>query len=80
MLEDAGLPTARVQDMAEVLRDPQILARNMVLPVAAAPGGPAFTAPGNPIKMTGLPEADHRPPAPRLDGDRQVILRWLDGS
>ena len=80
VLEDAGLPTARVQDMAEALRDPQILARNMVLPVAAAPGRPAFTAPGNPIKMTGLPEAEHRPPAPGLDGDRQAILRWLDGS
>ena len=80
VLEAAGLPTASVQDMAAVLKDPQLLARNMVLPVAANPGGASFTAPGNPIKMSGLPEPTARPPAPRLDADRQAILDWLDGS
>ena len=80
VLEGAGLPTARVQDMGQVLRDPQILARNMVLPVTPQPGGPAFTATGNPIKMSSLPEAASRPPAPRLDGDRAAILAWLDGT
>ncbi|MCX7287838.1 MAG: CoA transferase [Rhodobacterales bacterium] len=78
-LEGAGLPTARVQNMAEVLRDPQILARNMVLPVVPRPGGPAFTATGNPVKMSTLPEATSRAAAPALDGDRQAILDWLDG-
>lgn len=78
VLEAAGLPTAQVQDMGQVLRDPQILARAMVLPVAARNGGPAFTAPGNPVKMSSLPEIDHRAPAPALDGDRAAILRWLD--
>ncbi len=80
VLEGAGLPTARVQDMGEVLRDPQLLARSMVLPVAARAGGPAFVAPGNPIKMTSLPEIAGRPPAPRLDGDRAAILDWLEGG
>ncbi len=37
-LDAAALPTARVQDMAQVLRDPQLLARNMVLRVQAAAG------------------------------------------
>jgi CoA:oxalate CoA-transferase len=77
-LDAAGLPTARVQDMVEVLADPQIAARNMVLPVTPHPGGPAFTAPGNPIKMSTLPEAMSLPPAPRLDGDRAAILGWLE--
>jgi CoA:oxalate CoA-transferase len=77
VLEAAGLPTARVQDMVEVLADPQIRARNMVLPVTPHPGGPAFTATGNPIKMSTLPEVDTLPPAPRLDGDRKAILDWL---
>lgn len=76
-LEAAGLPTARVQDMAEVLRDPQLLARAMVLPVDPDAKGNHFTAPGNPIKMSSLPELDHRPAAPRLDGDRAAILNWL---
>ncbi len=79
-LEAAGLPTARVQDMAQVLRDPQLLARSMVLPVAPRPGGPAFVAPGNPVKMSTLPEISGRPPAPALDGDRAAVLAWLDGS
>lgn len=78
VLEGAGLPTARVQDMVEVLADPQIRARNMVLPVTPHPGGPAFTATGNPIKMSTLPEVARLPPAPRLDGDRAAILDWLD--
>ncbi len=76
-LEGAGLPTGRVQDMAQVLRDPQILARNMVLPVAPRPGGAAFVASGNPIKMSTLPEMQAREPAPALDADRQAILDWL---
>lgn len=79
-LEAAGLPTARVQDMAQVLADPQILARHMVLPVQAQQDGPSFTAPGNPIKMSTLPEISTRAPAPRLDGDRAAILAWLNGA
>lgn len=79
-LEDAKLPTARVQDMGQVLQDPQLLARHMVLPVAAQPGGPAFTAAGNPIKMSTLPEITTRGPAPRLDGDRAAILAWAKGA
>lgn len=76
--EAAGVPTGRVQDMAEVLRDPQILARNMVARIAAAPGRPGFIAAGNPIKMSGLADQTDRAPAPCLDGDRQAVLDWLD--
>ena len=79
-LDAAALPTARVQDMAQVLRDPQLLARNMVLRVQARPGGPAFAAAGNPVKMTGLAEPTSRPPAAALDGDRQAVLAWLDAT
>lgn len=78
VLEAAGLPTGRVQNMAEVLRDPQILARNMVVPVTPREGGPAFTATGNPIKMSTLSESAVLGPAPALDGDRQAVLDWLD--
>ncbi len=79
-LDGAGVPTGRVQNMAEALADPQVLARNMVLPITPHPGGPAFTAAGNPIKMTTLPEPASRGPAPRLDGDRAAILDWLAGQ
>lgn len=79
-LEAAHLPTGRVQDMAQVLQDPQLLARHMVLPVTANPGAPSFTAAGNPIKMSTLDEITARAPAPRLDGDRAAILAWLNGA
>ena len=78
VLEAAGVPTGRVQTMLEAMTDPQVLARNMVVPVAPAPGGPGFTAAGNPIKMSTLPDIHSRGPAPRLDGDRAAILHWLD--
>ena len=80
VLDAAGLPTGRVQDMAQVMRDPQVMARHMVLPVPARPGGPAFTAAGNPVKMTTLADPPRRGVAPLLDGDRAEILRWLDAA
>jgi CoA:oxalate CoA-transferase len=80
VLDAAGLPTGRVQDMAEVLRDPQLLARGMVQKVAPRPDGPSFVAAGNPVKLSTLPEMTGRPPAPELDGDREAILGWLDGA
>ena len=76
-LEAAGVPTARVQDMSEAIVDPQVVARNMVVPVATRPGGPSFRAAGNPIKMSTQPDCTARGPAPLLDGDRAAILTWL---
>ncbi|MCV2870448.1 CoA transferase [Defluviimonas sp. WL0002] len=76
-LEAHGVPTGRVQNMAEALADPQVLARNMVLPVSAPEGRPTFVAAGNPVKMTGIAEPSARKPSPSLDGDRDAILRWL---
>ncbi|MGB8813303.1 MAG: CoA transferase [Paracoccaceae bacterium] len=80
VLEAAGVPTGLVQNMAEALRDPQVVARGMLVPVAARPGGPAFSAAGNPIKMSTLPDLAARGPAPALDGDRAAVLAWLDGA
>lgn len=73
----AGIPTGPIQDVAQAMRDPQILARNMVVDVLDRNGRPAFKAAGNPIKMTGLGDPSVRPAAPDLDGDRGEILRWL---
>lgn len=77
-LEAAGVPTGKVQNMAEVLADPQLVARNMITEVPARPGGASFTAAGNPIKMTGLADPAPRGPAPALDGDRAAVMAWLD--
>lgn len=74
----AGIPSGPIQNVAQVLRDPQILARNMLVDVLDRNGRPAFKAAGNPIKMSGLNDPTVRPAAPDLDGDRGDILRWLE--
>ncbi|SHL23229.1 CoA:oxalate CoA-transferase [Roseovarius marisflavi] len=76
-LEAAGVPTGPIQNLTEVLQDPQILARNMVVDVLDHAGKPAFVTAGNPIKISGLNDPKTRAPAPELDGDRQAVLDWL---
>lgn len=77
-LEAAGVPNGPIQTIAEVLRDPQIRARNMVRDVQATEGRPAFVSSGNPVKMSAMPDPIDEPPSPRLDGNRAEILAWLD--
>ncbi|NNU85518.1 CoA transferase, partial [Geobacillus sp. BMUD] len=74
----AGIPSGPIQNVAQAMRDPQILARNMVVDVLDRNGRPAFKAAGNPIKMSGLGDPTVRAAAPDLDGDRGEILRWLE--
>lgn len=77
-LSAAGVPTGPIQNVREAMQDPQLLARNMVVDVLDKSGAPAYTAAGNPIKMSALEDPATRAPAPALDGDRQAILDWLD--
>lgn len=79
-LEAAGVPTGPIQNVAEVLQDRQILARNMVVDVLDTSGAPAFVSAGNPIKISGIEDPAMRGPAPALDADRTEILNWLDAS
>ncbi|MFD1344761.1 CaiB/BaiF CoA transferase family protein [Litorisediminicola beolgyonensis] len=79
-LTAAGVPVARMQDIGEVLKDPQIAARNMIVDVLDRNGRPAFKAAGNPIKLSDAEDRTTRGPAPDLDGNRGEILRWLDGA
>ncbi|AKO97044.1 MAG: CoA transferase [Marinovum algicola] len=74
----AGIPTAPIQDVAQVLKDPQIEARRMVVDVLDRNGRHAFTAAGNPIKLSGMEDRTTRRPAPDLDGNRGEILHWLE--
>ncbi|WP_264213533.1 CaiB/BaiF CoA transferase family protein [Leisingera thetidis] len=77
LLTKTGIPTGPIQTVDQVLQDPQILARNMVVDVLGEDGRPAFTAAGNPIKMSSLPDPATRAPAPQLNGNREKILAWL---
>jgi len=77
LLTKAGVPTGPIQNVAEVLEDPQIRARNMVVDVLDLDGNPAYVAAGNPIKMSALKDPSTRPAAPKLDENREEILTWL---
>ncbi|WP_136442717.1 CaiB/BaiF CoA transferase family protein [Pacificoceanicola onchidii] len=76
-LTAAGIPTGPIQTVDQVMKDQQILARNMVVDVLDKNGRAAYKAAGNPIKLSDAPDPTTRGPAPELDGNRGEILRWL---
>jgi CoA:oxalate CoA-transferase len=79
-LQVAGVPSGPIHDIAAVMGDPQIAARNMLISTGDARGGPNQMAgnpikmAGNPIKLSGYPDPPVRRAAPDLDEDRQRIL------
>ena len=72
--ETAGIPCGPIQNVAEVLSDPQVLARNMVITSSG------LTMAGNPIKLGGFEDPSERTAAPDLDADRVKILAELFGD
>ena len=74
ILEAAGVPCGPINNVAEVVRDPHVLARNMIVEVEDTAG---FRVAGNPIKFSGLSDPRQRGPVPDLDSGRGDILREL---
>jgi CoA:oxalate CoA-transferase len=74
ILRAAGLPCGPINTIADVVADPQVQARNMVVEVDDPVAGrvPAF---GCPIKLSAFEDPRERPPPPALDADRERILR-----
>ncbi len=72
----AGIPCGPINDVAAVLADPQVQARNMVV-TAEDPVAGSMRMAGNPIKMSDAPDRPTRRPAPALDADRARILAEL---
>lgn len=75
-LERAGVPCAPINNVADVMADPQVLARNMIV-TTNDPDVGELKMQGNPIKLSAFPDPSTRDPAPMLDQDRDEILRWL---
>jgi CoA:oxalate CoA-transferase len=73
LLEDAELPCGPINDVAAVLADPQVLARQMVVDVEGPEAG-ALRVAGNPIKLSAFPDPASRGPAPRLDEHGDAIV------
>ncbi|HTQ14369.1 MAG TPA: CoA transferase [Rhizomicrobium sp.] len=76
LLQEAGIPSGPLNDVAEVMADPQIAARNMIVTVADPDLGD-IKMQGNPIKLSAHDDPKTREPAHDLDQDRAAILKWL---
>jgi len=76
LLEAAGVPCGPINNMAQVMADPQIAERNMVV-TCDDPVAGTVPMPGNPIKISGVADAASRNCAPELDQDREKILSEL---
>ncbi len=76
MLGAAGIPCGPINNIEEVVTDPHVLARNMLVRVDDPVAGQVRTT-GCPIKVDGFADPDTRGPAPELDEHRQGILREL---
>ena len=78
MLDAAGVPASRINNVAQLLEHPQIGPRNMAVEVEDPKAGRLRIA-GNPIKLSGVPDAPTRATAPDVDEDREKILGELAG-
>ncbi len=74
VLRHEDVPSAPVNTLDRVMKDPQLLHRNMVIEVGHPAGG-SFKAVGNPVKAEGAKEVFHHPPA--LGEHTEEILRGL---
>jgi len=76
LLEAEGVPCAPINDIAAVMSDPQVLARNMIVTADDPDLGPVRMQ-GNPIKLSAYDDPRARDSAPDLDADRVAILKEL---
>lgn len=76
-LRGARIPCGPVNDFAQALSDPQVLARNMVVSMTLE-SGEVVRMPGNPMKFSDSAEACYTAP-PRVGRDSQRILSDMLG-
>ncbi len=75
-LAAAGVPCGPVNDIAQLVADPQIAARNMLVAVEKT----RLRVAGNPVKLSGFPDPGVRAGPPALDEGRARILAELDAA
>src|SRR5580658_1241065 len=76
VLEAAGIPCGPINNVAEALRHPQVVPRNMLVTIEDPVSGTLELA-GNPLKFSAFDDPATRAPAPELDADRARLLREL---
>jgi CoA:oxalate CoA-transferase len=76
LLDAAGVPSGPLNNVAQVMEDPQVLARNMIIETLDPELGP-IRMQGNPVKLSAHEDPKTRPAAPDLDANRAAILKEL---
>ena len=79
VLKDARVPCGPINDISQVVADPQVAARNMLVSVEGLEDGPIRVA-GNPIKLSAFADPDRRGAVPRLDEHRAKLLQEFNIS
>ncbi len=75
-LEALGIPCGPINNIEDVLNDPQVAARNMIVTATDTDVG-ALRMGGNPMKLRGVADPATREAAPALDEHRAAILNTL---
>jgi CoA:oxalate CoA-transferase len=70
--DDAGIPAGKISNIADVVKDPHVLARDMIVNVVHPVAG-NFTLPGIPIKLSMTP-GKIKSPAPVLGQHNEEVL------
>ncbi len=78
ILAEGGVPCAPVNDFADALSDPHVIARNMVVGVEHG-SGRVVKQPGNPIKLSEHEDSFSPPPEVGQHTD-EVLASWIDLS
>jgi CoA:oxalate CoA-transferase len=65
-IEGAGVPCGPINNVAQVMENPQVRSRNMIVSMMDPDIGRLELA-GNPMKMSAFPDEKTRPPAQKLD-------------
>ena len=73
-LQHSGVPCGVINTIAQAVEDPQTAARNMIVRAGTA------RVPGNPLKMSTLPDPPERRRAPAIDADGRAIRGELETS
>jgi CoA:oxalate CoA-transferase len=75
-LDEAGVPSGPLNNVAQVMADPQVLFRNMIIETLDPELGP-IRMQGNPVKLSAHDDPKTRPAAPELDQHRAAILKEI---
>lgn len=73
VLQHAGVPCGPINNVAEVVENEHVAARNMIIQTDDPVAGEVRMA-GNPIKLSAYEDPSQRPASPELDADRQRVL------